>query len=206
VAYVMTDGGGLPAALSDLVAALRDAGLLHVTITAGHAFGGDLEAVTVPSALDVAVRVAGADVVIVGMGPGVVGTGSTLGTTAVEVAPIVDAVAALGGRAVVAARTSSTDQRDRHRGLSHHTSTALRLASRPALVAHAAGTERFDVPPPHTVVTVPVDPVGPMLERFGLEVTTMGRGPADDPLSFVTAAAAGVLAGDLHGARATVRP
>ena len=206
VAYVMTDGGALPLVLSDLVATLREGGLLDVTVTAGHAFGGDLEAVTVPSALDVAVRVAGADVVIVGLGPGVVGTGSILGTTAVEVGPIVDAVAALGGQPVVAARTSGADERDRHRGLSHHTATALRLASRPAVVGHAAGTERFSVPPPHTVVTVPVGPVGPLLDRFGLAITTMGRGPADDPLSFVTAAAAGVLAGDLHGARATVRP
>lgn len=206
VVYVMTDGGALPLALSDLVAALRDAGVLDATVTVGHAFGGDLEAVSVPSALDLAVRVAGADVVIVGMGPGVVGTGSILGTTAVEVAPIVDAAAALGGQPVVAARTSGADGRDRHRGLSHHTTTALRLASRPAMVSHAGGTERFDVPPPHTVVTVPVDPVGPMLDRFGLDVTTMGRAPADDPLSFLTAAAAGVLAGDLHDARATVRP
>jgi hypothetical protein len=206
VAYVMTDGGALPLALSDLVATLRDGGLLDVTVTAGHAFGGDLEAVTVASALDLAVRVAGADVVIVGMGPGVVGTGSMLGTTAVEVGSILDAVGALSGQPVVAARTSGADERDRHRGLSHHTTTALRLASRPAVVAHAAGTEHFDVPPPHTVVTVPVGPVAPLLDRFGLVVTTMGRGPADDPLSFVTAAAAGVLAGDLHGARATVRP
>lgn len=44
IAYVMTDGGALPLALSDLVAGLRHAGLLDVTVTAGHAFGGDLEA------------------------------------------------------------------------------------------------------------------------------------------------------------------
>ncbi|MFP4513757.1 MAG: DUF3866 family protein, partial [Acidimicrobiales bacterium] len=51
VAYVMTDGAALPLALSDLVADLVDRSLVHHTITAGHAFGGDLEAVTVPSAL-----------------------------------------------------------------------------------------------------------------------------------------------------------
>ena len=44
-----------PLALSDVVAGLVDAGLVAATVTAGHAFGGDLEAVNVASALDVAV-------------------------------------------------------------------------------------------------------------------------------------------------------
>ncbi len=79
IAYVMTDGAALPIVISDLVHALRAAGLLDVTITAGHAFGGDLEAVSVPSALALARHVAGADVAIVAMGPGVVGTASPAG-------------------------------------------------------------------------------------------------------------------------------
>ena len=91
IAYVMTDGAGLPIVLSDLVHELRGAGVIDVTVTAGHAFGGDLEAVAVPSALALARHVADADLVVVGMGPGVVGTGSVLGTTAVEVAGIIDA-------------------------------------------------------------------------------------------------------------------
>src|SRR5215216_5883939 len=38
LAYVMTDGAALPLALSDLVAGMRERGLVAVTITAGHAF------------------------------------------------------------------------------------------------------------------------------------------------------------------------
>src|SRR5262245_47017135 len=49
IAYVMTDGGALPLALSDLVHDLRRLGALDTTVTAGHTFGGDLEAVSVPS-------------------------------------------------------------------------------------------------------------------------------------------------------------
>ena len=52
IAYVMTDGAALPLALSDLVATLRDRDLVDTTITCGHAFGGDHEAVNVYSALD----------------------------------------------------------------------------------------------------------------------------------------------------------
>src|SRR5688500_4170461 len=78
IAYVMTDGGSLPIALSDTVHQLRTQGLVDLTITAGHAFGGDIEAVNVHAALALA-RHHGADVVIAGIGPGVVGTGTKLG-------------------------------------------------------------------------------------------------------------------------------
>ena len=50
LAYVMTDGAALPLALSDLVADLMQRKLLVGSVTAGHAFGGDLEAVTPASA------------------------------------------------------------------------------------------------------------------------------------------------------------
>src|SRR4051812_37820205 len=51
IAYVMTDGGALPLALSDVVAELTSRRLIVGTVTAGHAFGGDLESLNVPSAL-----------------------------------------------------------------------------------------------------------------------------------------------------------
>jgi len=206
VAYVMTDGAALPLALSDLVADLRGRGLLDVTVTAGQAFGAELEAVSVPSALDVAVRLGGADVVVVGMGPGIVGTGSVLGTTAVEIGPIVDAASVLGGRPIVAARVSDADVRSRHQGLSHHTTTALRLAARPALVGHPAGTPPFDVPPPHQLESVEVPPVADVLARAGVAVRSMGRGADDDPLFFATTAAAAVLAVRSRRPHGTVLP
>ncbi|QGG95293.1 DUF3866 family protein [Actinomarinicola tropica] len=201
VAYVMTDGAALPLALSDLVGALVDAGLVHTTVTTGHAIGGDLEAVSLPSALVLARHVAGAEVVVVGMGPGVVGTGTALGTTGVEVASIVDAAAALGGRPVVCARASDGDARQRHRGLSHHTVTALGLARTAADVAVARGSG-LEVPPPHRQVEVEVPDVAALLDDLDLRITTMGRGPDADPLFFRTASAAGIVAtGLLDGGR-----
>ena len=68
--YVMTDGAALPLALSDLVADLRARELIDATVTCGHAFGGDYEAVSVYSALAVARHVIGADAAVVVMGPG----------------------------------------------------------------------------------------------------------------------------------------
>src|SRR5688572_13657225 len=209
LAYVMTDGAGLPLALSDLVAALTDRGLLDATVTCGQAFGGDYEAVSVHSALAVARHVAGADAVVVAMGPGVAGTGTRLGFSAIEVAPILDAAAALGGRPIACLRASFADPRPRHQGLSHHSATTLGLACRSrvtiplplvggpeeetlraALVAAGLG-DRHDV-----VAVKPPDILG-LFAAAGLHVTSMGRPAAADPVFFACAAAAGVLAAEL---------
>ena len=121
IAYVMTDGAALPLALSDLVATLRDRGLIDTTITCGHAFGGEHEAVNVFSALLIARHVAAVDVAVVAMGPGIVGTGTALGFTGIEVGTVLDATAGLGGVPIACLRASAADGRDRHQGISHHT-------------------------------------------------------------------------------------
>jgi hypothetical protein len=193
VAYVMTDGAALPMALSDLVVAMRGAGLVDVTLTAGQAFGGDHEAVNVPSAL-VAARIVGrADVVIVGMGPGVVGTATKLGYSALEVAGILDAAEHLGGRPVACLRYSEADARLRHQGVSHHTRTALALTGARATIGVPRHLE-LDLDDRHRVLPVDDVDVPALLARAGLHVTTMGRGPADDPNSFAVAGAAGTVA------------
>lgn len=183
LAYVMTDGGALPLALSDEVARLRAEGKLAATVTCGEAFGGDREAVNVASGLLLAA--AGAGAVVVGPGPGVVGTRSRYGYSGLEVAQVVDTVDRLGGRPVVCVRWSGADPRPEHRGVSHHTVTALAMARASALVAVPKGAT-FECPG-HEVVEVDVP-------RLDLRVTTMGRTPSDDPGFFRWASAAGVLA------------
>ena len=169
LSYVMTDSAALPLAVSDLVADLVERGLLAETITCGQAFGGGREAVNLHSAL----VLAGGDAIVVAPGPGVVGTGSRLGYGGLEVAQVVDAAATLGGHPIVAVRYSEADPRPRHQGRSHHTATALELASHPALAP---------VPPQGWA--------GPDVAG----VTTMGRTQADDPEFFRWAAAAGLAA------------
>ncbi|CAN5783742.1 DUF3866 family protein [soil metagenome] len=193
VVYVMTDGAALPLALSDQVAHLRDRGLLAATVTAGHAFGGDVEALNVASALSLARHRLAAEVVVVAMGPGGAGTGSRLGYTALEVAPILDATAWLGGRPIACLRCSDADPRPRHRGISHHSLTALDAVRSEVEVAVPPGVA---LPSSTRHRWVPVDPGDPvaLLARAGIEVTTMGRRPAEDPVYFAAAAAAGVLA------------
>jgi hypothetical protein len=199
--YVMTDTAALPLALSDLVAGLRATGLLAATVSAGQAFGGDYEAVNPFSALDVAAGPAGADAVVVGPGPGMVGTGTNRGHGALEGAGLVDLTVRAGATAIVALRWSDQDPRERHRGLSHHSASVLELATGPALVPVPRGDPE---PPPsaHQVVPVDVPDVVALIATYGLDgVTTMGRPVAEDPRFFAYAAAAGLLAGSVASRR-----
>ena len=111
VVYVMTDGAALPIGLSRLVKKLKTKGLIDGTVTAGHAFGGDFEAVNIYSGLAAARAVLGADVIIAGMGPGIVGTGTPLGFSGIEQAGIIHAAEALEGRPIAVLRLSFADAR-----------------------------------------------------------------------------------------------
>ena len=132
-AYVMTDGGALPAWFSRTLAGLRAAHWLVGSVTVGQAFGGDLEAVTLHSGLLAARHVLGADVAVVIQGPGNLGTDTRWGFSGVAAGEAINAAAALGGRPIGVLRVSEADERPRHRGLSHHSSTAYgRVALAPA--------------------------------------------------------------------------
>ena len=124
VAYVMQDGGALPAWFSRTAAALREAGWLAGTVTVGQAFGGDLEAVTLHTGLLAARQVLGAEMIVVAQGPGNLGTGTRWGFSGVSSGEAVNAIAVLHGRPVASLRVSEADPRPRHRGVSHHSLTA----------------------------------------------------------------------------------
>jgi hypothetical protein len=200
VAYVMTDGGALPAWFSRTLDALADR--LTGVVTTGHAFGGDLEAANVHSGLLAARHALAADVVVVTQGPGNLGTGTAWGFSGTAIGEAVNAVAVLGGRPVGAVRVSDADPRARHRGVSHHCLTAYgRVALAAADLVVPAGLPqplagRVDAAlaglcPPHRLVRV--DPVGldEALRSLPLKLSTMGRDLDADHAYFLTAAAAG---------------
>jgi hypothetical protein len=205
IGYLMTDGAALPIALSDLVRRLVDGGLVDVTCTCGHAFGGDLEAVNVFSGLVALDRAAGAQAIVAAPGPGVVGTGTSLGHSAMEQGQMLDAVTALGGRAVACLRISFADARARHRGVSHHSLTALSVAARepcsvvlPVLPENQAARVRDQVEEAglarHRLVERDGAPALALLEERGLRPTSMGRAVGESPELWLAAGAAGAEA------------
>jgi hypothetical protein len=218
IAYVMTDAAALPGGFSRLVPRLREAGLVDGWITCGQAFGGELEAVTVWSALLAAVEVLGADVVVVADGPGNLGTDTTWGVGALAGGHALNAAGALGGRPVAALRVSFADPRERHRAVSHHSLTILdrvctasTTVAVPALDDEAHRTAVWDalrgrsLEDRHQLVETDGRPALDELERRGVAVTSMGRGPADDPAIFLAAGAAGVLAARMAAGTAAWR-
>jgi hypothetical protein len=172
VAYVQLAGGALPVSLSDTVRALRERGLLAATAAVAPCLDGDTQCVSAGSALLWA-RV-GHEVAVCSVGPGIVGTGTRFGHGGLAAAEAANAALSLGGSPVVAQRVSAADERERHRGRSHHTDAVLALV-------------RGDV-----VVAQPAD--GWRAACVGLPLSHMGRGPDEDPDFFAAAFGAGVAA------------
>lgn len=188
VTYVQLAGGALPVSLSDTVRALRARRLLETTIAVAPCLDADVQCVSAAAGLTQAVA-RGAEVVVCGIGPGIVGTGSRWGHGGLAVAEAANVASALGGHAVVAPRISFGDERERHRGLSHHTRTALSLCLGEISVAWPRGLE-----PPDGIDVVEVDVDGWELACAPLSLSHMGRAPDADPWFFAAAYAAGRLA------------
>ena len=200
-AYLMLDGGALPAWFSRTIASLREAGWLAGTVTAGQAFGGDLETVTVHTGLLAARHVLGAQVTVVAQGPGNLGSGTRWGFSGVACGEAVNAVAALGGRPVASLRISEAAPRPRHRGISHHSLTSygrVALARADVAVPDLPGefgkqvtAQAAPLGERHQLVSVPVDGLMEPLAGCPVRLSTMGRGLAEDRAYFLAAAAAG---------------
>jgi hypothetical protein len=207
IGYIQTGGGALPGDLSRDVAELRRRGLLAEHVTAGPAYGGEREAVTTIGALRAADAL-GWDAAIAGPGPGIVGSASALGHGGMAALDTAHAALALGLETLLAPRMSGGDPRGRHRGLSHHTETVLRML---------LGGVRVPVPSDDEVAIeqvgeacadrhelwprqAPVDEYA----ALGLPATHMGRSIDEDPLFFAAALAAGdgLAAAALVGERA----
>ena len=212
VAYVMTDGGALPAAFSRTVAGLREASWLTATITVGQAFGGEHEAVTLHSALVAARRVLAADIVVVTQGPGNVGTGTPWGFSGVAAGEALNAAWTLGGTGIGAVRVSFGDARGRHRGLSHHSRTAYgRVCLAPATLPYATPTNvaqelvaeqvhalAADATAPLRPVAVEASGLRQALEAVPVGLSPMGRGLDADPEAFIASAIAGRWAASIR--------
>jgi hypothetical protein len=201
VAYLMPDGGALPAWFSRSAAMLREIGWLTGIITVGQAFGGDLEAVTVHSGLLAARHVLDAELVVIAQGPGNLGTGTRWGFSGVVAGEAVNAVATLGGRPVASLRISDADPRERHRGISHHSLTAygrVALARADVVVPDLPGefgagviAAAQELGSRHRLVRVSVAGLREVLADCPVPLSTMGRGLDADLSYFLSAAAAG---------------
>jgi len=195
VGYVQTAGGALPGSLSRDVRTLRERGLLAGHITAAPAYGGEHEALSVVGALDAAGDL-GWDVVLVGPGPGIIGSDTAYGHGGMAALDSAHAALSLGLPTLISPRLSASDPRERHCGLSHHTRTVLDLLLAPVDVAVPENEPEIASlldDSEHRARRAPADLDG--YAKSGLPTTTMGRSLEEDPLFFAAPLAAGLLAG-----------
>jgi hypothetical protein len=215
IAYCMTDEAALLAPFSTLLAQMRQVALIDACISCGQAFGGDVEAANLYSALLAAVAVCEAEIIICAQGPGIVGTATPFGHGGLAQAQALNAAAALDGVPLASLRLSFADKRPRHQGVSHHTLATLGRACLAEAVIPLPGDlsperaatierqlEEAGILERHGLVKVPVRAAA--IDLRGLEVTTMGRAQTDDPAFFSAAFAAGILAARLLDERVGV--
>ncbi len=208
VGYVQTPGGALPGSLSRDVAALRERGLLCGHVTAGPAYGGEHEAISVVGALEAGVTALGWDAIVAGPGPGIIGSATRLGHGGIAALDTAHAALALGLPTLVCPRLSAADPRPRHRGLSHHTASVLELLLEPVKVpvpevaagnwpVEEGGVEaeapldelREACDDRHDMLVRAVDLDG--YAASGLPARTMGRAIGEDAIFFAAALAGG---------------
>jgi hypothetical protein len=229
VGYIQTAGGALVAGHSRVAAQLRAEGLLAGHISAGAAFGAELEAISTAGALQHALTALDWDAAICGPGPGIVGSASILGHGGMSALESAHNALALGCPVVLVARMSSADSRGRHRGLSHHSQTVLDLLLEPVTVALPAGVRSpvggelamglravfaaDERPAPTARLRLGGARPARMARHdwrrlpvdlvgyasSGLPAETMGRSLAADPLFFASALAGGAALGALVG-------
>ena len=195
VGYVQTGGGALPGSLSRDVAELRDRDLLCGHITAAPAYGGEHEALSTVGALDAANRL-GWDALLVGPGPGIIGSNTEFGHGGMAALDSAHAALSLRLPTLISPRLSCSDPRERHVDVSHHTYTVLELLLAPVDVAVPEGEDGIAAaleaaPGSHRLRHAPAD-----LDAYAaseLPARTMGRSLQEDPLFFAAPLAAGRL-------------
>ncbi len=200
---IISDEASIPLSLSQHVRALKK-DERFCTITIDQAFGGTYEAVNLVTALQFATEEIQADLIVVTLGPGVVGTGTVHGFSGLEQAAWANNIGSLGGIPVWIPRLSEKDERNRHRGISHHTLTPLTKFTYPKSILPLPAVKTTmletiekqvqEISKQHEVHWVQTEPLEEIIShcllKSPLPILTMGRNYQDDPIFFLGVAAA----------------
>ncbi|WP_332633891.1 DUF3866 family protein [Halalkalibacter flavus] len=202
---IFDDQASLPLTMSDQLRKLEEQ-MHFYSISVGQAFGAQYEAVTVASALQFATQVLKAEIILISVGPGVIGTGTRYGFTGMAQSHWSHTVSALNGKPIWIPRMSFADKRKRHNGISHHTLTPLfEFTFKPAIlpIPYLQNHERQNVidqlksyqsQTSHHIRFADDDCVSTVVEQVAkksmLPIQTMGRKYEDDPVFFCAVAEA----------------
>jgi hypothetical protein len=230
--YVQSAGGAPAAQLAAELDALRARGLLAGQLVVGEPGGERGAVLSTAGALHHGLGALGWDAVV--CGPGIV-AGEEVSDRSLAALEAAHTALALGCPTLLVPRMSSGDARRSQRGIAHETLLALDLLLQPVTVALPAGLRspvgadlraglgsvfgssrsaapvqlELDVARPariarHDWRRAPIDLPG--FAAAGLPAGAAGRGPADDPLYFAAALAAGATLAELVAQARGQRP
>lgn len=196
IACIITDHGALPLWISKNIRMLKSKKLLDDVISIGNAFGGDYECVNIYTALQLAANILDVDVIIITMGPGIMGTGTPFGFSGLELGFYLDLCHTQDCISLYTPRISFNDLRNRHYGLSHHyINTFRKIIQNPlpiVLPNMKARRVNFiieqlrssDLIKEHPIIIKDGKKIEESLSKYHLEPMTMGRGFKEDPEFF----------------------
>ncbi|HHY82051.1 MAG TPA: DUF3866 family protein [Clostridiales bacterium] len=202
ICYIMTDQGALPLKLSRNIDFLKKHNLVDSVITIGNAFGGDYECVNIYTGLQTAAWVDESDIILVSMGPGIVGTGTRYGFSGLEMGFYIDLAIRSGGQCCYIPRISFAEGRQRHFGLSHHSITMLTEIVQSSVLVTLPILQKKQIQiiykqlhenkvlSRHRLCIADGSSIREVMEYYRLNITTMGRGIKDDPAFFLGIGAA----------------
>lgn len=205
ISIIISDEAAMPLSFSKHMSVLMKQENVHA-ITIGQAFGGHYEAINLWTALQFANEVLKDDILILSLGPGVVGTGTRYGFSGMEQANWANIIGQLKGVPIWVPRISFAEQRERHVGLSHHTITPLvdftytssvlplPLLKEEWLTLLKRQVELLKNQQHINVSWEDMNTIDTVLKQglstYPFPITTMGRGFKDDPAFFYGVAAA----------------
>ena len=196
IAYIMTDDGALPLSFSRNIHELINKGLIDTTITSGNSFGGQYECVNLYTSLQTAAHTADCSIIIIIMGPGIVGTNTKYGFSGLEMSMYADLIDRAGGCCLYLPRLGLGDKRERHKGLSHHTLTVLEeMITRPVpivlpylnykqqgFVVNQLNDK--NILKRHRLVIRDGSDIEAAMKQYNINTKSMGRGVNEDPAFF----------------------
>ncbi|MDG5787689.1 DUF3866 family protein [Evansella sp. AB-P1] len=201
---IFSDEASLPLAMSRHLSYLNKQSSFF-SISTGQAFGAQEESINIVTALQYINEVFGEGMVLITLGPGVVGSNSHYGYSGLAQGNWANMVGALGGKPVWIPRMSGADSRERHQGISHHTLTPLtELTLTESVVPIPVGNysdkwlkesrdflSEIDYIDLQTISEEKLTPYLEEVQRLSpFPLTSMGRTIDKDPLFFLGIAAA----------------
>jgi hypothetical protein len=204
---IVNDSSALPVFTSKTIDFLKRGGFVKKIISAYNSFGGDIETVNIYSALIAAAYAFDADFIVIAPGYGLKGTGSSYGHSAQHFTEAINASLRLSFETYLIPRISLSESRSRHFGISHHTAEVYEMCLRkPSVVIpdlkyldedsrsliRSQLEESFS---DAEIIYVDATKAAEALLPYKKLLRSMGRGFDDDPLFFLTPAAAAFLVG-----------